>query len=113
MIPLTSKQKALLDYLRSCEECPSFDEMRGALRLKSKSGIHRLITALEERGYIRRALNRARAIELVDEPTLPDTLTRFNVFELAAEARRRGLILGHVRQDAEGNRTFHSVGGAA
>jgi SOS-response transcriptional repressor LexA len=113
MMPLTAKQQKLLDYLKSCDRCPSFDEMRQALGLHSKSGVHRLIEALEERGYIRRALNRARAIELVDDPHLPKTLTGYNVFELASEARRRGLILGHIQQDGEGNRTFHSVGGAA
>lgn len=113
MIPLTRKQKELLDYLRACEVCPSFDEMREALALRSKSGVHRLVEGLVERGYIRRALNRARAIELVDEPRLPENLSSYNVFELASEARRRGLILGHIQQDKQGNRTFHSVGGAA
>ena len=47
---------------------PSFDEMKDALDLKSKSGIHRLITALEERGFIRRLPNRARAIEVIKLP---------------------------------------------
>ena len=50
---------------------PSFDEMKEALDLRSKSGIHRLITALEERGFIRRLPHRARAIEIV---RLPETL---------------------------------------
>jgi repressor LexA len=71
MIPLTKRQKALLDYLRSCDECPSFTEMKTALGLKSKSGVHRLVDALEERGYIRRMPNRARAIEVVDHPYFP------------------------------------------
>ena len=47
---------------------PSFDEMKDALDLRSKSGIHRLITALEERGFIRRLAHRARAIEIVKMP---------------------------------------------
>src|ERR1043165_643434 len=47
---------------------PSFDEMKDALDLRSKSGIHRLITALEERGFIRRLANRARAIEVIKLP---------------------------------------------
>jgi len=47
---------------------PSFDEMKDALDLRSKSGIHRLITALEERGFIRRLPNRARAIEVIKQP---------------------------------------------
>ena len=50
---------------------PSFDEMKDALDLRSKSGIHRLITALEERGFIRRLPNRARAIEVIK---LPDSV---------------------------------------
>ena len=50
---------------------PSFDEMKEALDLRSKSGIHRLITALEERGFIRRLAHRARAIEIV---RLPDSI---------------------------------------
>src|ERR1700678_4599418 len=49
---------------------PSFDEMKDALDLRSKSGIHRLITALEERGFIRRLPNRARAIEVIKLPEL-------------------------------------------
>jgi len=50
---------------------PSFDEMKEALDLKSKSGIHRLITALEERGFVRRLPHRARAMEIVK---LPDSM---------------------------------------
>ena len=65
MRSLTRKQRELLDYLRSCEDCPSFVEMRDALGLTSKSGIHRLISALEERGYIARIHGRARAISIV------------------------------------------------
>ncbi|MGE3771145.1 MAG: transcriptional repressor LexA [Bdellovibrionales bacterium] len=65
---LTNQQQQLLEFLQKRLEetgvCPSFDEMREALDLKSKSGIHRLITALEERGFIRRLENRARAIEI-------------------------------------------------
>ena len=66
---LTRKQKELLDYLTAHAEAhdvpPSFDEMRDALGLASKSGIHRLVSGLEERGYIRRLANRARAIEIL------------------------------------------------
>lgn len=109
MIPLTSKQKELLDYLRSCDTCPSFHEMREALGLKSKSGVHRLITALEERGYIKRIPNHARCIELCDEPALPESLGRFTKEELAAEAKRRGLIVGHIFRDSSGQRTFKAI----
>ena len=72
---LTSKQKELLMFiherLKETGVPPSFDEMKEALDLRSKSGIHRLITALEERGFIRRLAHRARAIEILK---LPDSL---------------------------------------
>lgn len=69
---LTAKQQELLIFIqRRLEEggvSPSFDEMKDALDLKSKSGIHRLISALEERGFIRRLPNRARALEVLKLP---------------------------------------------
>ena len=69
---LTAKQHDLLffidDRLKESGISPSFDEMREALDLKSKSGVHRLISALEERGFIRRLANRARALEVVKLP---------------------------------------------
>ncbi|HCK17750.1 MAG TPA: repressor LexA [Thalassospira sp.] len=69
---LTRKQYELLvyidNYLRDHGISPSFDEMKEALNLKSKSGIHRLITGLEERGFIRRLAHRARALEVVRLP---------------------------------------------
>ncbi len=69
---LTSKQKELLMFiherLKETGVPPSFDEMKEALDLKSKSGIHRLITALEERGFVRRLPHRARAMEIVRLP---------------------------------------------
>ena len=69
---LTQKQKELLLFIhqRLQEQGvpPSFDEMKEALDLKSKSGIHRLITALEERGFIRRLPHRARALEIIKLP---------------------------------------------
>ena len=69
---LTRKQLELLDFIRTRMDRdgvpPSFDEMKEALDLRSKSGIHRLITALEERGFIRRLAHRARAIEIVKLP---------------------------------------------
>ena len=69
---LTQRQHQLLQfihgYLRDHGVPPSFEEMRAALRLKSKSGIHRLITGLEERGYIRRLAYRARALEVIRLP---------------------------------------------
>ena len=66
---LTRRQKELLEYIQSYFDgfgyTPSYDEMRIATGVASKSGIHRLVNALEERGYIRRLPNRARAIEIL------------------------------------------------
>ena len=69
---LTAKQHELLLYIqRKLEETgisPSFEEMKDALDLKSKSGVHRLISALEERGFLHRLPNRARALEVLRQP---------------------------------------------
>ena len=74
---LTKKQIELLEFIqkRMARDGvpPSFDEMKVALDLRSKSGIHRLVTALEERGFIRRLPHRARALEIV---RLPDSLAK-------------------------------------
>ena len=97
---LTRKQYELLRFiserLKESGVPPSFDEMKDALDLRSKSGIHRLITALEERGFIRRLPNRARAIEVIKLPELA-----------AAGGGRRGFTpsviegnLGKVRSSA-------------
>ena len=78
---LTKKQRDLLEFIHKRVQRdgvpPSFDEMKEALDLRSKSGIHRLITALEERGFIRRLAHRARALEIVK---LPDTLQKTTGF---------------------------------
>ena len=78
---LTRKQLDLLEFIHKRMQRdgvpPSFDEMKEALNLRSKSGIHRLITALEERGFIRRLAHRARAIEIVK---LPDALDKGATF---------------------------------
>ena len=70
---LTRKQSELLaylsDHMQQHDVPPSFDEMRDALGLASKSGVHRLVSGLEERGYIRRLANRARAIEILKPVT--------------------------------------------
>lgn len=69
---LTRKQHELLRFIQTRLEesgiSPSFEEMKEALDLKSKSGVHRLISALEERGFIRRLPNRARALEVLRQP---------------------------------------------
>lgn len=84
---LTPKQHALLMFIheRILETgvSPSFEEMKEALDLKSKSGIHRLITALEERGFLKRLAHKARALEVV---RLPENAT------LGAEKKRPGFI---------------------
>src|SRR5262245_11049883 len=98
---LTRKQFELLRFiherLKEAGIPPSFDEMKDALDLRSKSGIHRLITALEERGFIRRLPNRARAIEVIKLPE-----------PVAGGVGRRGFTpnviegnLGRVRAGAE------------
>src|SRR5262245_35501998 len=98
---LTRKQFELLRFvherLKETGVPPSFDEMKDALDLRSKSGIHRLITALEERGFIRRLPNRARAIEVIK---LPESVAH----GVAGGARSRGFTpsviegnLGRVR----------------
>jgi repressor LexA len=100
---LTRKQYELLRFiherLKEAGVPPSFDEMKEALDLRSKSGIHRLITALEERGFIRRLPNRARAIEVI---RLPDSVAHG-----VTNARTRGFVpnviegnLGRVRTAA-------------
>ena len=99
---LTRKQFELLRFiherLTEAGVPPSFDEMKDALDLRSKSGIHRLITALEERGFIRRLPNRARAIEVIKLPEL----------SAAGGSSRRGFTpsviegtLGRVRSGSE------------
>jgi repressor LexA len=101
---LTRKQLELLRFiherLKEAGVPPSFDEMKDALDLRSKSGIHRLITALEERGFIRRLPNRARAIEVIK---LPDTVAHG-----LSNGRSRGFTpsviegnLGRVRATSE------------
>jgi len=81
---LTKKQFELLlfinERLKETGVSPSFDEMKEALNLKSKSGIHRLITALEERGFIKRLAHRARALDVIK---LPDSMST----SLAAPSR--------------------------
>ena len=87
---LTAKQRELLlfvnERLGETGVSPSFDEMREALALKSKSGVHRLISALEERGFIRRLANRARALEVVKLPesSAPAPMTPRPVTPVAA-----------------------------
>src|SRR5262245_43702539 len=97
---LTEKQKELLVFINARLQAtgipPSFDEMKEALELQSKSGVHRLIIALEERGFIRRLPHRARAIEIIK---LPDAMAE------GAQQQRRGfnpsVIEGSGRRPAQ------------
>ncbi len=109
---LTPKQKELLMFiherLKETGVPPSFDEMKEALDLKSKSGIHRLITALEERGFVRHLPHRARAMEIV---RLPDSVPQ------SVTARARGGFspsviegsLGRVPEVSEGEAAPQTV----
>ncbi|RDC60024.1 Repressor LexA [Alteripontixanthobacter maritimus] len=96
---LTAKQHELIQFIqRRLEETgisPSFEEMKDALDLKSKSGVHRLISALEERGFIRRLPNRARALEVIKQPedatpvSAANSADNSNVISLAAAKAAR------------------------
>ena len=110
---LTAKQKELLLYIheriKESGVSPSFDEMKEALELASKSGIHRLITALEERGFLRRLPHRARALEVLKLPDSaapaapPRGRTNFRPAVVGQEGRavaREVPILGRIAAGA-------------
>ena len=81
---LTKKQKNLLIFInkkiRSTGVSPSYEEMKNSLNLKSKSGIHRLISALEERGFVKRLAHKARALEVIKLPENASANDIFNTF---------------------------------
>lgn len=87
---LTARQQQLLAFIDSCATTPSFDEMRAALGLASKGGVHRLIDGLEERGFIRRLRRKARAIEVVRRPEAR-TAWRVVLQHAISIAERRGV----------------------
>ncbi|WP_373487683.1 transcriptional repressor LexA [Blastomonas sp.] len=91
---LTRKQHDLIRFIQQRLEengiSPSFEEMKEALDLKSKSGVHRLVSALEERGFIRRLPNRARALEILK---LPEASVKPRARELAAAAAAKSNII--------------------
>ena len=108
---LTKKQKNLLLFinkkLRSTGVSPSYEEMKNSLNLKSKSGIHRLITALEERGFIKRLAHKARALEVLKLPETASANDIFNSFSpsvikggLDIEAKKNNIndvpVLGRI-----------------
>ncbi len=119
---LTRKQHELLFFidrhLRETGVSPSFDEMKDALRLKSKSGIHRLISGLEERGFIRRLAHRARALEVLRLPgdVTPDG-SETAPGRLAVASRVAGpgfdpkVIRGDFRGDIRGGLSGATVAG--
>ncbi len=98
---LTRKQRQLLEIIHRRVQRdgvpPSFDEMKDALDLRSKSGIHRLITALEERGFIRRLAHRARAIEIVK---LPEAMERSGFSPRVIEGEKTDPPAGAMPVDA-------------
>lgn len=103
MIGLTTPQSNLLTYLRryiasTGGVAPAFSEMMEATGATSKSSVHRLLTALEERGHIRRMRDRARAIELVGHSDLSDV----PVHALLAELRRRDIRLVEANPEVVG-----------
>jgi len=108
---LTKKQKNLLLFInkkiRSTGISPSYEEMKNSLNLKSKSGIHRLISALEERGFIRRLAHKARALEVLKLPETASANDIYNSFSpsvikggLDSENKKRGVyevpVLGEI-----------------
>ena len=99
---LTKKQKNLLLYInkkiRSTGISPSYEEMKDSLNLKSKSGIHRLISALEERGFIRRLAHKARALEVLK---LPETASANDIYNSFSPS----VIKGGLHVDNEKNNT--------
>ncbi len=101
---LTPKQYQLLMFiqkrLKASGISPSFDEMKDALDLKSKSGIHRLITGLEERGYIRRLPHRARALEILRLPDNAAATTGFTPNVVRGDFTGAGAMKGASGREA-------------
>ena len=106
---LTRKQHELLMFIhervRETGVPPSFDEMKDALDLKSKSGIHRLVTALEERGFLKRLEKRARALEIIRLPenvsdTLRPATSRTQAQRARVDPSTKGVVVTAVAQDS-------------
>ena len=92
---LTKKQKQLLNYIQKFQSkngvTPSYEEMKSALNLKSKSGIHRLILALEERGFVKRLAHKARALEIIK-----DGISNIKI----SEKNKNNLVVGNFINNA-------------
>ena len=97
---LTKKQKNLLLFinkkLRSSGVSPSYEEMKQSLNLKSKSGIHRLISALEERGFIKRLAHKARALEVIK---LPETASANDIYNSFSPSVIKGGLAEEIKED--------------
>lgn len=110
---MTKQQLELLRFIKTFIAqrgySPSFEEMKQGIGLKSKSGIHRMIISLERQGQIRRLRNRHRALELVPDPSMKPDLSGLSDFDLAREAKRRHLVLGHMHRDEFGGREFVQI----
>tara|TARA_B100000929_G_scaffold148960_1_gene118065 strand:- start:112 stop:792 length:681 start_codon:yes stop_codon:yes gene_type:complete len=93
---LTKKQKELLTYIQKFQSktgvTPSYEEMKSALNLKSKSGIHRLIIALEERGFLKRLAHKARALEIIKDGISNITISNQN---------KKNIIVGKFNEQSE------------
>ncbi len=102
---LTAKQRELLQFITVRLEdsgiSPSFEEMKEALDLKSKSGVHRLISALEERGFIRRLANRARALEVIRQPEDSVAAPRSRANDNVVPLRRPAAVRSHANDVVE------------
>ena len=103
---LTKKQKNLLLYInkkiRSTGVSPSYEEMKNSLNLKSKSGIHRLISALEERGFIKRLAHKARALEVLE---LPETASANDIYNSFSPS----VIKGGLDVENTKKRSVHEI----
>ena len=103
---LTKKQKNLLLYInkkiRSTGVSPSYEEMKNSLNLKSKSGIHRLISALEERGFIKRLAHKARALEVLK---LPETASANDIYNSFSPS----VIKGGLDVESTKKRSVHEI----
>src|SRR5688500_13061881 len=109
---MTRKQLELLGFIKDFQEqfgySPSFGEMQRAAGLNSKSGVFRLLKSLEEQGHVRRLPRRARTVEVIENRE-ERHLSNYATIELAAEAKRRGLVLGHIHRGEDNKRTFKEI----
>ena len=98
--------KFIIDYQKENNVTPSFDEMKDGLDLKSKSGIHRIVSALEERGYIKKLNNRARAIEIIKNVNLINTENGKNKNSIISIPILGKIAAGHPIEAISDNTNF-------